>query len=155
MALCDIQKESELMEKYDYAMELAIDAPIERVWASLTSHMGDWFVGEDEKPMGMKVEPWPGGRVFRDLGNDDGHFWATVQVIKRPYLLEISGPMCFTASALAYTQFRLEKTGDNSTLLKMKHDAIGGVPEDYLKGADEGWTWLMKGLKDHAEQHND
>ena len=43
--------------------------------------------------MPMKIEPWPGGRWYRDLGNDNGHFWGHVQAIKQPTLLEIYGPL--------------------------------------------------------------
>ena len=43
--------------------------------------------------MPMNIEPWPGGRWFRDLGNNNGHFWGNVQAIKRPTLLEITGPL--------------------------------------------------------------
>ena len=43
--------------------------------------------------MSMKIEPWPGGRWYRDLGNNTGHFWGHVQAIKPPALLEICGPL--------------------------------------------------------------
>ena len=43
--------------------------------------------------MPMKLEAWPGGRWYRDLGDGNGHFWGHVQAIKRPTLLEISGPL--------------------------------------------------------------
>ena len=43
--------------------------------------------------MPIKIEAWPGGRWFRDLGDGNGHYWATVQAIKRPTLLEFSGPL--------------------------------------------------------------
>ena len=36
----------------------------------------------------MKIEAWPGGRWYRDLGDDNGHFWGNVQAIKQPTLLE-------------------------------------------------------------------
>jgi uncharacterized protein YndB with AHSA1/START domain len=42
--------------------------------------------------MPMVLEARPGGRWFRDLGGNDGHFWGLVQAIKRPTLLEITGP---------------------------------------------------------------
>ena len=41
----------------------------------------------------MVIEPWPGGRWYRDLGNNAGHLWGHVQVIKPPTLLELCGPM--------------------------------------------------------------
>ena len=49
--------------------------------------------GAEDRPMPMKIEPWPGGRWYRDLGDSNGHFWGNVQAIKRPTLLEFCGPM--------------------------------------------------------------
>jgi hypothetical protein len=43
------------------------------------------------KPLPMKIEPWPCGRWYRDLGNNRRHLWGYVQVIKPPTLLEICG----------------------------------------------------------------
>jgi hypothetical protein len=41
-------------------------------------------------PLPMTIEPRPGGRWFRDLGGDNGHFWGHVQAISAP-LMEIQG----------------------------------------------------------------
>ena len=46
----------------------------------------------DGKRLPMKIAPGPGGRWYRDLGGDNGHFWGHVQAIKKPTLLEICGP---------------------------------------------------------------
>jgi hypothetical protein len=47
--------------------------------------------------MSMKIEPWPGGRWFHDLGDNigdnNGHLWGHVQAIKKPTLLEITGSL--------------------------------------------------------------
>ena len=40
----------------------------------------------DGKPFPMVIEPWPGGRWYRDLGDNAGHLWGPVQVIKPPAL---------------------------------------------------------------------
>lgn len=45
--------------------------------------------------MPMALEGWPGGRWYRDLGNNTGHFWDTVEAIKTPSLLEICGPLFY------------------------------------------------------------
>src|SRR5580692_12720664 len=57
-----------------------------------------------ERPMPMKLEAWPGGRWYRDLGDNNGHFWGHVQAIKRPTLLEITGPLF-----ISYAVFCLKK----------------------------------------------
>src|SRR5687767_12145437 len=73
--------------------ELLIQAPVEIVWESLLEEMGP----EGEMPDGSKfprvLEARPGGRWYRDLGNEAGNLWGHVQVIKPPALLEICGPM--------------------------------------------------------------
>src|SRR6202040_911749 len=53
----------------------------------------EWTETTEAKPMPMKLEAWPGGRWYRDLGDNNGHFWGVVQAIKRPTLLEITGPL--------------------------------------------------------------
>jgi hypothetical protein len=73
--------------------EIHVRAPLDKTFAALLEQMGPHNEVADGKPMPMKIEPWPGGRWFRDLGGDNGHFWGHVQAIKRPTLLEITGPL--------------------------------------------------------------
>jgi hypothetical protein len=70
--------------------------------------------------MPMKIELWPGGRWYRDLGNNTGHLWAHVQVIKPPKLLELCGPMFMSYPATNHVQYRLvEEAG--KTRLTLTH----------------------------------
>ena len=64
--------------------EEMIDAPIEIVFQAMLDELGPESQMPDGTPMPLKLEPWPGGRWFRDLGNNAGHFWGHVQVIKPP-----------------------------------------------------------------------
>ena len=57
----------------------------------------------------MILEPWPGGRWFRDRGNGVGHLWGHVQVIKPPVLIELSGPMFMSYPALNHVELRLDQ----------------------------------------------
>ncbi len=68
-------------------VERQIAAPIEIVFQTVLEPHGPM------SEMSLKLEAWPGGRWYRDLGNNTGHFWGHVQVIKPPTLLEITGPM--------------------------------------------------------------
>ena len=72
----------------DLTEEMRVNAPIDKVFAALVEEIGPANRNHDETPMPMMLEPWPGGRWFRDLGNNTGHFWAVVQAIKPPALLE-------------------------------------------------------------------
>ena len=71
--------------------EITIHAPLEASFAALLEQMGPANETPDGNPLPMKIEPWPGGRWYRDLGDDNGHHWGHVQAIKRPTLLEITG----------------------------------------------------------------
>ena len=65
--------------------------------------------------MPMMLEPWPGGRWFRDLGDNNGHLWGHVQAIKRPTLLEITGPLMMSFAVASNLQYRLKEV-DGGTL---------------------------------------
>ena len=66
-------------------------APLDITFAALLEQLGPKNETPEGTPLPMKIEPWPGGRWFRDLGDDNGHLWAHVQAIKRPTLLELPG----------------------------------------------------------------
>src|ERR1035438_10699436 len=71
--------------------EIHVQASVDDTFAALLEEIGPGNSTPEGNQMPMKIEPWPGGRWFRDLGDNNGHFWGHVQAIKRPTLLEISG----------------------------------------------------------------
>jgi uncharacterized protein YndB with AHSA1/START domain len=73
--------------------EETIAASIEIVFETLLEQLGPNSETPDGTSMSMKIEPWPGGRWYRDLGKNAGHFWGHVQAIKPPALLEICEPL--------------------------------------------------------------
>ena len=83
-----------VLQAFEIVKEEEIAAPIEIVFETILEQMGP-LNSTPEKPMPMVLEAWPGGRWYRDLGNNTGHFWGTVQAIKTPALLEISGPALY------------------------------------------------------------
>src|SRR5471030_2511657 len=80
-----------------------IAAPMEIVWETLLQPAGPLA------SMNIKIEPFPGGRWFRDLGNNTGHLWGHVQVIKPPFLLELTGPMMMSYAVASHIQYRLKE----------------------------------------------
>lgn len=70
--------------------EIHVQASLESTFAALLEEIGPYNAGPDGTPMPMKIEPWPGGRWYRDLGNDNGHLWGHVQAIKRPACLKFT-----------------------------------------------------------------
>jgi uncharacterized protein YndB with AHSA1/START domain len=100
--------------------------------------------------MPMKLEPWPGGRWFRDLGGENGHLWAHVQAIKRPTLLEFSGPLFMSYPAVSNVQYRLTEF-NGGTLIKFRHSALGLIIEEHRSGVMGGWTHMNEGVRKRAE----
>jgi uncharacterized protein YndB with AHSA1/START domain len=127
-----------------------IEAPIEIVWESLIEEMGATFAPNKGVDMSMKVEAWPGGRWYRDLGNGAGHLWGHVQVIKPPKLLEVCGPLFMSYPAMNHVQYRLTAEGESSTHLKLTHRALGFLDPEHTKGVHSGWQEILNNVRDIA-----
>ncbi len=130
--------------------EIHVRAPLEVTFAALLEQLGPFNAVADDKPMPMKIEPWPGGRWYRDLGDGNGHFWGVVQAIKRPTLLEISGPLFMSYPVVSNVQYRLSQV-DGGTLIQFRHAALGLIQEDHRKGVTTGWEYMNGGVKKRAE----
>jgi hypothetical protein len=129
--------------------EIHVQASLETTFAAILDQIGP----ENETPerkMPMKIEAWPGGRWFRDLGDGNGHLWGHVQAIKRPTLLEITGPLFMSEAVANNLQYRLsEERG--GTLIKFHHKAFGTIPGEHRRGASQGWSHINRLIKARAE----
>ena len=85
--------------------DIFVEAPIDITWESVLEQLGPESQTHDGKPFQFKLEPWPGGRWFRDLGNNTGHLWGHVQVIKPPKLIELCGPFMMSYPAANFLQY--------------------------------------------------
>ena len=130
--------------------EIHVQASLEATFAAILEEMGPRNLGPDGKPMPMKLEPWPGGRWYRDLGDNQGHFWGSVQAIKRPTLLEITGPLFMSHPVISNVQYRLSEA-DGGTLIKFQHAAFGPIPEMYRKNVGSGWSRMHEQVRARAE----
>ena len=130
--------------------EIHVHAPLDTTFAVLLEQLGPGNETPDGKSLNMKIEPWPGGRWYRDLGDGNGHFWANVQAIKRPTLLEFSGPLFASFPMVSNVQYRLSEV-DGGTLIAFKHTALGFVPEGQKAGMNKGWTAMLDRVRRQAE----
>jgi len=133
--------------------EIHVRASLEETFDALLEQLGPANEVGEGKQMPMVLEAWPGGRWYRDLGKDNGHFWAHVQAIKRPTLLEFSGPLMMSQPVANNVQYRLsEESG--GTLIKFRHSGFGLVQEDHRKGVSGGWGYIHGRVRERAEgQH--
>jgi hypothetical protein len=129
--------------------EIHVRAPLEVTFAALLEQLGP---GNEtpQGPMPMKLEPWPGGRWYRDLGDSAGHFWGHVQAIKRPTLLEITGPLFMSYPVMSNLQYRLSEQ-DGGTLIKFHHTALGLIQDEHRQGVGKGWTHINDRVRQRAE----
>lgn len=133
--------------------EIRVKAPIEATFESLLEQIGPANENYDGNPLPMKIEAWPGGRWFRDLGNGNGHLWGHVQAIKRPTLLEFCGPMFASYPFTSNVQYRLSEEG-GETVIRFQHLAFGFVAHEQKKGINEGWGSMNGRVKKAAEKGN-
>jgi Activator of Hsp90 ATPase homolog 1-like protein len=130
--------------------EIHVGAPLDVTFAALLEQLGPFNETAEDRPMPMKLEPWPGGRWYRDLGDNNGHFWAVVQAIKRPTLLEFAGPLFMSYPAVCNVQYRLSEV-DGGTLIQFRHSALGLIEEDHRKGVTKGWKHIHEGVRKRSE----
>jgi uncharacterized protein YndB with AHSA1/START domain len=123
---------------------------VNATFEALLEQMGPSNETPDGKALPMKIEAWPGGRWYRDLGGDNGHFWGHVQAIKRPTLLEITGPLFMSHPVVSNLQYRLSEV-EGGTLITLRHSALGFVPDEYRQGLSQGWTPLLERIRRRAE----
>jgi hypothetical protein len=130
--------------------EIRVRASLEATFSALLDEIGQYNQGQDGKPMPMKIEAWAGGRWYRDLGNGEGHLWGHVQAIKRPGLLEITGPLFISAPVVSNVQYRLSEV-DGETVIKFKHSAFGLLPDGLKDGVSTGWGKVHARVQNRAE----
>lgn len=131
--------------------EIHVRASLEKTFETLLDEMGPHNETPNGEHLAMRIEPWPGGRWFRDLGSNNGHFWGVVQAIKRPTLLEICGPLFLSAPVMSNMQYRLAPV-DGGTRITFRHSALGFVPDEFRRNVGGGWSVLHERVKRVAEQ---
>jgi hypothetical protein len=131
--------------------EIHVNATPEATFDALLEELGSGMTGVEEKPMPMKIETWPGGRWYRDLGDGNGHLWAHVQAIKRPALLEFYGPLMMSFAVASNVQYRLSQE-QGGTLITFHHYAVGAIPADYRTAMEGGWHTIHERAKRRAER---
>ena len=140
----------------EFMREELIAAPIDVVFETMLEELGPRNTRGAGDPMPMKLEAWPGGRWFRDLGDGAGHWWGNVQAIKAPTLLEISGPLFMSYPSMNNAQYRLTEE-NGATRLKFVHRGIAYIAYDpkiaeQWKGIEGGWGSMIERIRTSAEK---
>ena len=134
----------------EIVQEIHVRAPMEVTFDALLEEIGPNNQTHDGKAMPLKIEPWPGGRWYRDLGANNGHFWGNVQAIKRPSLLEFSGPLMLSFPCVSNVQYRLTEK-DGGTLITFRHTAMGFIQDQQKEQMTMGWGAMNDRVRKVAE----
>lgn len=129
-----------------------IDAPADAIFESILEDMAAIPDGKGNS-MNLKVEPFPGGRWFRDLGNNAGHLWGHVQVIKPPTLLEVYGPLMISSAAISHVTWRVAKSGAGHKLT-ITHKMFGDFDASIPQNVGGGWQMQIDRIKAAATKRN-
>jgi uncharacterized protein YndB with AHSA1/START domain len=136
---------------FEIRKEIEIAAPIDITFQAVLDELGPEGQMPDGRSLSLTIEPWPGGRWYRDLGNNAGHLWGHVQVIKPPTLLELTGPMPMSYAAANFVQYRL-KEESGKTRVTFVHSAMGLIPPEHRDGMADGWAKWLEAIRELAER---
>jgi hypothetical protein len=135
----------------DTTQSIDIKADIGDVYRSVLHRLGEGFTKPQGESMQLTLEPWPGGRWFRDRGNGIGHLWGHLQVIKPPVLLELSGPLIMSYPALNHIEVKLEqRTG--GTHVDLPHRALGFIDPAHRQNVTGGWRHILESIASDCSQ---
>ena len=130
--------------------EIRVRASLDVTFTALLEQLGPYNETPEGTPLPMKLESWPGGRWFRDLGNGNGHFWGVVQAIKKPTLLEIAGPLFMSYPVANNIQYRLSEE-NGVTVIMFRHAGFGLITDEHRAGVVKGWTYIHENVRKRAE----
>ena len=149
--LTDTSQQS--LQTLEIEREIQVAAPIAVVFETVLEQLGPLNQTPEGTLLKMKLEAWPGGRWYRDLGNNTGHLWGHVQSIRPNDLIEIHGPLFMSAPAVSHLLYRLSEEGGRTTI-KFSHRAIGQIPPQFADGenVNKGWTHHLARVKEAAER---
>jgi uncharacterized protein YndB with AHSA1/START domain len=139
------------IETVEIQKAIEIAAPIDIAFEAMLEELGPESQMMDGTAMPFKLEAWPGGRWYRDLGHNTGHLWGHVQVIKPPTLLEICGPLMMSYPAVNHVQYRLS-AHDNGTRLSFLHRGMGLISPQHREGMPKGWGHWVDKIRQRAEK---
>ncbi len=129
-------------------MDIAINAPIDRVWTALTMDVGQWWphdflVAAD--PLAMQFEPRLGGRLFEEGTRGGGVIWYTVYGITPGECIDLVGQLspAFGGPAQSLLRLALREQG-TQTILSLTDAVVGNVGPKSEASLGDGWRAIFE-----------
>lgn len=124
--------------------ETVIAAPRERVWWALTNETADWWGAPYQRGEAddLLLDARPGGLLLERWADGGGAVWGTVTAVRSDAYLEIEGPIGMPGPVAGVVRITLE-AHDQSTLVRLSHEAVGKVDEQTQRNYRLGWDDLL------------
>ncbi|HTK25599.1 MAG TPA: SRPBCC domain-containing protein [Pyrinomonadaceae bacterium] len=135
----------------DVEQHVDVQGSLDEVFKSVLHRFGEGNRRPDGESLQLQIEPFAGGRWFRDRGEGVQHLWGHVQVIKPPVLLELSGPMFMSYPAVNHIEIKLDPI-DDGTRVTLRHRAIGMIDPAHREGVTTGWKYMLDAVKSDFPQ---
>jgi hypothetical protein len=129
----------------DVSQSVVIGAGLEEVFEKMLYRLGEGNTTPNGDSLNLQIEPFAGGRWFRDRGEGIQHLWGHVQTIKAPVLLEMSGPMFMSYPAINHVEVKLEPAPDG-TKVTLRHRALGMIDPAHREGVSHGWQHMLDNI---------
>jgi len=130
----------------DVEQHVDVQGSLDEVFKSVLHRFGEGNRRPDGESLQLQIEPFAGGRWFRDRGEGVQHLWGHVQAIKAPVLLELSGPMFMSYPAINHIEIKLDPI-DDGTRVTLHHRAIGMIEPAHREGLSKGWQYMLDAVK--------
>ncbi|XVQ15254.1 SRPBCC family protein [Spirillospora sp. CA-255316] len=140
--------------------EIAIAAPVERVWAVITEpgHVGTWFAADGKPAEIDRLEP--GGRMVVDHG-EHGVFPMRIVTVEPPRVFSYRWASLLpgqeaTDDNSTLVEFTLSPDGEG-TLLRIVESGFAALPvseeerERSFQSNSGGWTGMTERVRDYTE----
>lgn len=127
-------------------LQIPINAKIEVVWRCLVNDINIWWSKDfytSPKTINFILEPFVGGRMYEDYGDNNGLLWANVIVVDAPNVLELKGHLSpqFGGPAISFMKLTLSEE-NKITTLNLTETTMGMVTENTKKQLTEGWKMI-------------
>jgi uncharacterized protein YndB with AHSA1/START domain len=135
---------------FQFIQELKIDAPVERVWASVLD-VGHWFHFDPTSKDTARLEAWAGGRFYAERADGSSSLHAIITHLEPGKLLRMTGPMGLShLPATNVFIFEVQPRGKGS-LLRVCQRTFGFIDATVGKRYQGGWRQLLPQIKALAE----
>ena len=137
-------------------LQIEIESPLTKVWHAIINEVDAWwqtdfYFYEDSK---IVLEPFPGGRLYEDGGENGAGLWYNVLNINPQESIRFVGHLApqFGGPATTFLNLSLQEE-DGRTVLQVTDSLFGALQKGTDDQLEQGWKLLFEeGLKAYLEK---